>query len=448
MSLVMWRSAATAVAAILVVSCTDPVGTAAGPESIATNATSAALLTCDLTSAMTADVRSWFPQPERRTAQETMRLLAASCSAGDAVAVDGYAVSLLRAMEAVADDGRGGDAVIGSRLANALLACTTGGGCSAAALPGLDLTGALALPAGLFRLYTGAMSAPAVARGTVSFADFDGQQNAALFGVELTGGWSWTAANGGSHLVLLYGQPITEDPLDLSEPGFGELQYDFNRWPRTGPFVSDDIVHVGVCFTSEVALPHDHDTGESGQPRMQREGTLLSDYAPTFCPPADGALQASLLGTFAAFTRSVLPARWLAMFTDVRTPKVGGSALDFSRFAPVAADPEGRLEMLTGPVSVAGTGQSIGPVVIRALSGGGTPMERVLVTLYVANNSGVPAGAELVGDPTGYTVENDGTVTIDGVTINKTGGYTICARGELNGFSFTEACSDLFHVRN
>ena len=39
-------------------------------------------------------------------------------------------------------------------------------------------------------------------------------------------------------------------------------------------------------------------------------------------------------------------------------------------------------------------------------------------------------------------------IPIDGITIDKTGGYTICARGELNGFSFTEACSALFHVRN
>ncbi|HEU5208627.1 MAG TPA: hypothetical protein VFU06_04380 [Longimicrobiales bacterium] len=411
------------------------------------NATSTAVLACDLTRTMIADVRSWFPQPERRDAQETVRSLADACTVGNTTLVTELAVALLGSMEALADAGRGGDALVGSRLANALLACTSGEGCTAAALPDIDLSAALSLPAGLFRIYTGDMAAPAIARGLVPFVDFDGNQNAALFGVELSGGWSWTAANGGTPLVLLYGAPVVEGGLDLLEPGFGGLQYDVKRWPRPGPFVGDDIVHVGACFTSEVTLPHDHETNESAQPRMQREGTLLSAYSPTFCPPGDVPQQASLLGPIATLTRSVLPARWLAMLSDVRTPRVGGSALDFSRFAPVAADAEGRLEMLSGPASVATLGQSIGTIVIRALSGGGTPMERVRVTLYVFGNSGVPAGAVLVGDPSGYTIENDGTVAIAGLTINKTGGYTICARGELSGFTFSEACSGLFHVR-
>jgi hypothetical protein len=104
--------------------------------------------------------------------------------------------------------------------------------------------------------------------------------------------------------------------------------------------------------------------------------------------------------------------------------------------------------MLTGPPDVAAPGASLGPIRIRARSGGGTPVERVLVTLYVLNNSGLPAGAVLLGDVTGYTTEDDGTVVIDGTSINKTGGYTICARGELEGFTFEEACSPMFHIRN
>ncbi|MHB1170701.1 MAG: hypothetical protein ACYC28_15605 [Longimicrobiales bacterium] len=445
-----WRATAATVAVIVVVSCTDSVPTApttTGPDPVATHATTTALLACDLTGDMSKDVRNWFPQPERRTAQETMRALSSTCTAGDATRLTESAIAMLHAIESVADAGRGGDALVGSRLANALLACTTGSGCTSGAVPNLDLVDALTHSAGMFRIYTGSMALPAVARGIVPFVDFDGNQNAALFGVELSDGWSWTAANGGTSLVLLYGAPILEGGLDLLEPGFGDLQYDVKRWPTLGPFVDDDIVHVGACFTTEVALPHDHETNESTQPRMQREGTLLSAYSPTFCPPVDTPVQASIAGSFATLTRAVLPGRLLTMFSDVRTPRIGGSALDFSRFAPVAADVQGRLEMVNGPISVATAGQSIGNIVIRAMSGGGTPMERVQVTLYVFGNSGVPAGAVLVGEASGYTIEDDGTVSLDGLTITKPGGYTICARGELNGFSFSEACSGLFHVR-
>lgn len=441
-----WRAAAT-IAAILAVSCTDPTRTTVGPEPIMTNSSTGGSHACDLTRAMTADVASWYPQPEHHTAKKTMRALSDACAAGKAELVTKYAIELLRSMEAVVDGARGGDALIGSRLANALLACTTSAGCTAAGLPGLDLTGAMTLSNGLFRLYTGAMGAPAVARGTVPFVDFSGRQNKGLFGVELNDDWSWTAANGGSPLVLVYGAPVVSDPLMLLEPGFGGLQYDVKRWPAAGPFVSDDIVHVAACFAFDVALPHDHDTGESSQPRLQREGTLLSTYSPTFCPPRDVPQQASLLGTLTALSRSVLPARLVAMFSDVRTPVIGGSALDFSRFAPVAASTSGRLEMSHEPVSVAKSGQSIGPVVIRAVSGGGTPMERVAVRLYVERNRGVPAGAVLIGETSGYTRESDGTVTLDGLTIPKPGGYIICARGELDGFSFAETCSSRFHVR-
>ncbi len=446
------RSLAAAIAAILVVSCTDDATMPIGPEPIVTSRTyqgggGSGGGACDLVSGMSVDVKSWFPKPERTDAEKVMKALAAACVNEDTKLRTQLSTTLLQGMEWIVDAGRGGDAAIGSRLANALLACTTDAGCTSTALPGIDLASALSASAGIFRVYTGDMDGPAVARGVMPFVDFDGRQNTALFGVELTGGWSWTAANGGTPLVLLYGAPVVDDPLTLLEPGFGALQYDVKRWPRNGPFVGDNIVHFAACFASEVALPHDHATGQSTQPRMQRENTLLTTYVPTFCPPTGGALQASLLGSVIAVTRSVLPARWLAMFSDIRTPVVGGSALDFSRFAPVAADVGGRIEMVSGPAEVVKAGTSIGPIVVRGLSGGGTPMERVRVNMYIEKNRGIPAGAVLIGNTSGYTNEIDGTVTIDGLTIRKPGGYTICVRGELDGFTFQEVCSAKFHIR-
>lgn len=442
----IWRLTATGVAAMVLLSCSESAPSAVAPEPIAAHSMSRPGLACDLTSTMTKDAERWFPDPERKDARAVMKKVSSACSAGDQAKVTKYATLLLLGMEMMVLQERGGDGQIGSRLANALLACTSGGGCTAAALPNLDLAGALSAPAGMFRVYTGKDDDPAVARATIPFTDFSGNSNAALFGVELSDGWSWTAANGGTHLVLVYGTPVVEDPLSLLEPGFGGLQYDIKRWPANGPFVSDDIVHVSVCFQSEVSLPHD-DTGESPQPRMQRESTLLTQHLPEFCRSASSARQASLAGGFTAIARAVLPARLLAMFSHVRTPVVGGSALDFSRFAPVIAGTSGRLELVEGPKSVVHRGKSIGPIVVRAVSGGGTPIERVQVTLYLKRNKGVPAGAVLVGNTKGYTLEADGTVTIDGVTIAKPGGYVVCARGELSGFTFAETCSQLFHIR-
>ena len=74
-------------------------------------------------------------------------------------------------------------------------------------------------------------------------------------------------------------------------------------------------------------------------------------------------------------------------------------------------------------------------------------MERVRVNVYIKKNRGIPAGAVLIGNTSGYTNEIDGTVTIDDLTIRKPGGYTICVRGELNGFTFQEVCSAKFHIR-
>jgi hypothetical protein len=75
----------------------------------------------------------------------------------------------------------------------------------------------------------------------------------------------------------------------------------------------------------------------------------------------------------------------------------------------------------------------------------------VLVTVFIFNNQGVPAGAVLSGDLSAYTEERDGVqgiATFDNVIVGKPGGYTVCAAGTLAGFTFAEACSNLFNVRN
>jgi hypothetical protein len=274
---------------------------------------------------------------------------------------------------------------LGGILARKLLACTTSMGCTASAYTPYTVPEAenlaLALGSrGFFTVRREGSDATVVARGKVPISG----GNEALFGTELSDE-TWTYANGGGHFVFLYGYPVATATLGnkLKEASVENLAYSFNRWPDSltpeGKFVADDIVHVFVCLNEEIDVPHlpgvEHSHG-----RMQRESTLLSEYDPAFCPKPT-SLQASVAAPMKQFAMSLLPKAWSAMFFgDVKTPVIGGSAYDFSDFAPVGANTEGKL-VLTGPVGPLKVNQALG-FVVQALSGGNTPMERVPVELY------------------------------------------------------------------
>jgi hypothetical protein len=134
---------------------------------------------------------------------------------------------------------------------------------------------------------------------------------------------------------------------------------------------------------------------------------------------------------------------------DVRTPHIGGSALDFSPFSPVAANASGYLDVQYNLPAAPKVGESIGDVVAKAFSGSGTPLESVEISIAIYNNRGAPAGAVLKGgDLTGETREaNDFTVTFEGLYVGKPGGYTICVSGAKPGFTFDPVCTPLFNVK-
>jgi hypothetical protein len=397
---------------------------------------------CDLVKGLTTDVRSYFPQPEQRDAQEKMRDLEKACGTGVQETVTGLAGQLLSMAEVVLDDGRGGDPTVGSRMVNGLLACTVSL-CNSSALPGVDFAASLSDPAGLFAVRFDDTH-PAVARGAVPFTDFDGNPNSALWGVEVDP-FSWSVVTD-ANPVLIYGAPAAGGPA-LQDVSFGAVSFELNRWPDRGPF-EDDALHVGVCYSEEVLLPHENDNPSLPTllERMQREGTLLSAYVPTFCPPS--VQSASVMGPVLALVRTLLPRPLLAlMMTDKRVPHTGGSALDFSTFTPVAANTNGHLELVSGPNSVVTVGESIGVIRVRARSGAGTPIEKVKVTLAVENNSGTPAGAVLSGDVEAFTSEEDGIATFENASVGKPGGYIICATAELGGFAFERVCTGLFQAQ-
>jgi hypothetical protein len=155
---------------------------------------------------------------------------------------------------------------------------------------------------------------------------------------------------------------------------------------------------------------------------------------------------------------------YAALVTDRRTPLSSGSPIDFSTLAPVAANPMGALVFVDPPQD--GTvGEALPVIRVQALSGGGTPMERVRIQLIVAGNEGEPAGASFCDVDGGqtddcgdiaFTVEElDGYGTLaefTGAALNKPGGYRICARALLTdggrNFEFEDACSEMIHIKN
>jgi hypothetical protein len=406
---------------------------------------------CGLVKDLVKDVKSVFPMPAGRAENTLASDLDKACKNGDVDGVRGHAIALLAAIEAGLEAGSiGGTTATRSGLANALLACTQGL-CNQNDLPNpaIDFTKAFG-EAGTFAVRHDASAAPVVARDWVEFEDENPPgANWALWGIDVDAAWSEVAK---ADPVLIYGGPASS--LVTQDPGIGGLQYDFKRWPVTGQF-DDDKLHVWVCFADDAALPHGPGPVEP-LGRMQREGVLLSDYEPT-CPeypsryPAVEPQNASVFAPVMKLVRGVLPRNLFAfaLRTDTRTPHVGGSALDFSVFAPVAADTEGYLTWVVDPPPIVVAGEPISPTMkVAAFSGSGTPMEKVKVIIEVDKNSGVPAGA-FVSDSAAFTLETDGIASFPQAAVNKPGGYTVCATGQLAGFTFERKCSTVFfHARS
>lgn len=434
-----YRLVATGVLGFVLYSCTTETPSAPldDPEIAAAPRTG-----CDLIQSISSDTRNFFPMPERKTATDAVSAMSSACRDGLTAQVNALAWDVLSQVEALMNAARGGSPSVGSNLVNGLIACTKGL-CLSADLesPLIDFQPALS-PYGLFGVRTGT-GGPVPARGAIPVGTTNAQ-----WVVEAD---DWSQVMTGIEDLIIYGAPrATTKPL--KEINMADLQFDLEVWPDGGPF-EDGSLHVGTCFTGEgIEVPHQPGPNNPAHmaPRMQRESVLLEVPGRRFSCEPPPIQQASLGSGLARLIRNVMPDAFrLVRFSDLKVTVIGGSPLDFSTFAVVGADPNGYLTMHQGPNSVVVKDQPIGDIRVGAYSGAGTPAEKVSIRLTVYNNSGVPAGAVItMPDVAYFTSEEDGTVTISGATIGKAGGYTICAEGTLNGFTFTAACSQLFHVRN
>lgn len=421
--------------------------------------------------------RDFFSNPEQRDAADALKAMEVHCAEGNAGLAVAGGWGVLTLMETALEAGSAGAAADGADLANGLIDYMCGLDAGLCDLQP-DLVSASDLgPQGMFAVRMGGAD-PVVARGKVPFNDFLGQPNAALWGLEALTDWA-TATT--VPQILFYGSPGSTGAISIDERSFGDLAYDLHTFPDVERF-NDGQLLVASCYDSEVELPHPG--GNLAEPalgeRMQREGTILQPRAPN-CAAWQTILAGESLASritdgarrFASWALQPQPL-FAAFFNDRRAASVGGTPIDFSTFAPVAAERRGYLEFKeppNGDFPNGTAGVAFEPIEVMAYSGNGTPMELVFVELYVAGNEGDPAGAtfcdpdvdtgsvegcDVFGDDI-YTEEQpdgqDPVAVFDGVTLYKAGGFRICARAVDNfrggiDFTFEEACSGLFNLKN
>ena len=462
--------ALAALAGLALWSCADQSDPGIDPDVITGPAQARVPAECS-TGDLARAARGFFSNPEQRDVVETLRMIEGACAEGDADGVIRGGWSVLGTMEAVLDGGSAGSPDDGTVLANGLLGLMCDADPALCAVPPDPITPAALGDQGVFAVRAGGTE-PILARGLVPFVSFDGSGNDALW-LLLTTGASWSSATNAAGPILIHGQPASYAAIPVDEVPFEDLAFELHSFPNVDGF-NDGELHVGTCFAEPVIVPHLND--DESQPtrveRLQREGTILSVYnglTPAACdsfrqPYESMAFLGSTFDGLLAGAIAALGPRPLhaALVTDRRAPLSSGTPIDFSVIAPVAASPYGRL-VFVDPPQDGSDDEPLPTIRVQALSGAGTPMERVTIQLVVAGNEGEPAGAsfcpegqtEDCGDiePTIEELDGFGTLAeFNDARLYKPGGYRICAvaldsEGAVD-FSFEQACSGLINIKN
>jgi hypothetical protein len=412
---------------------------------------------CD-TKDLSSAARDFFPRDFDRQAKDLISELGDACAASlDSKATD-EAFDIMALMEMALDGASELDASAGASLAEGLLSFMEFSNCedSGCVKGGLDEFGQYAEFADDILLALSERGAFAVRGGASDLTDDVVSRDAVEPVVEtedppvwgLTPSSDWLGVLG--QRALLYGHPeamVDGCPSTEDCPATNE-QYNWNTLPDVDGF--GDQMIAGVCLGI-----NDHTFL-----RMRRNSTALErtlDYSAcdAFFRPAvqPASLAERVLEFLSPHPRS------LVAFGRGTGP--GGNASDFSDFTPLNAVSEATLVIEMVPDAV--VGELIGPISVTAYTVNGTPLERVQVIITPKDNNGswivdyLPGGTDSCDmDPTDatdcrYTEEEGGTAVFEGLTLDKTGGYRLCASvkadGDL-GFTFpAEVCSNGFNVR-
>lgn len=323
-----------------------------------------------------------------------------------------------------------------TELRNGLPAAT------AAELDSVDAQGSgveKSLAAGIF-----AVRGNAAAPAAVAFVPATGggrQQASPVWGVEpeagctLAGPCTWPPGPTTDARYLIFAYPATAG-LDGEAPADQATFNGLNGFIiGMLPDIADKSVFtVGECIAAVATV------GETavGGNLLLHEGAILGNRSPTFCdlgyPP-----QAMLTNRSWFASLGQRAASWLApkpLFAkEEPDSKSGGGPSGWSpiTFVKIAG---ANISLAFGtPPKTAVVGRLF-ELTVKATTAAGNDAPDVTVRFQLANNSGVPAGATIVGD-----LENDGVTAVTGadgiakilLAVNKPGGYTFFASGNLGG---------------
>ena len=399
---------------------------------------------CD-TKDLSSAARDFFPREFDRQAKDLISALGDACAASlDSKATD-EAFDVMALMEMALGGVSELDASAGASLAKNLLPFMDFSNCEASScveagfaadiLLALSERGAFAVRGG-----AGDLTDDVVSRDAVEPLV---ETDPPVWGVTPSSDWAGVLGE----RALVYGHPESMvggcDPSTADCPATNE-QYNWNTLPDVDGFGAQMI--VGACLVIDDLVVDEEFL------RMRRNSTALENSAEfDACTAFLPTVTASLARRAVQFL-SPVPG---VLFAGSRKTGPGGNASDFSDFTPLNADAEAtlKIEMVADAV----VGETIGPIYVTALTANGTPLERVEVEIVPKDNNGswnvdyLPGGTDSCGMNCRLTEEEGGTAEFEGLTLDKTGGYRICASvkdgGDL-GFTFpAEVCSNGLNVR-
>jgi hypothetical protein len=374
--------------------------------------------------------RDYFSRPEEAVARGIVSDLGDACGNGDAIGASDLAFDLLALVSAVLTSGNQGDASDGNLLVGEALMFASLDCGAAACLPSVsDFTGALSL-GGAFAVVGAGDTNPIVARGLPV-----GDTWLIEIGPDAS---DWAGVFGQRSVVV--GAPASAN-VPVFESPLPPIQYEWNVIPDSEDgFVVNPV--VGVCeFGTTLNLI----------PTVVRNTTLLQPADVFACGLEEARTPQDPGSRLLRFADWLLGAQPLhALLQGGRG--TGGRPTDFSTFVAVEAVANGQLVFVGQPQPVDTAGSPIGgPVQVRAETDLGTPIEHVLIRLTAEVNNG--STVEIVNNEA-FTQEGGGIASFPDVSINKPGGYVLCAEAiQTDGVAGTSyviasACSDPLHIRN
>ncbi len=406
---------------------------------------------CD-TRDLSKTARSFFPRDFDKQAQDLVSVLADACAAEPVGEATDEAFDVMALMEAALGGVSDLDPVDGAALATGLLPFMKFMNCESSGCVEQGVAGDVLLALsgrGAFAVRGSEDPDDPADDDVVARDGVDpGLDTSAppVWGLQPSSTWAGVLGQ----RALLYGHPESMsgacDPATQDCPATNE-EYDWKTLPDVEGF-GDEMI-VGAC------LAIDDEVVSEAFLRMRRNSTALEQAAGfDACDFLTGVQTASLTERVLQFLSPW--ARSLVAGSKKVGP--GGNASDFSDFTPLNATADATLEI--SAIADGNVNVPIGPIYVTARTANGTLLERVQVKIAPENNNGSWTVTYLEGDSDTdscdddcrYTEEERGMAVFEGLELDKTGGYRICATvkdgGDLD-FTFTpeKVCSNGLNVR-